>query len=59
MLRLHRGEFHLLDKTAAHDRESAVREVANGKRGLYIAVPVRNLALLDEEGHPDGSTRSI
>lgn len=47
--------FELVDDTKAHDRESAVRAVAGGRRGLYIAVPVRNMALLDQEGHPDGT----
>lgn len=54
VLRVHRAEFHLVGKCNAHDRESAVRELADGKRGLYIAVPVRSLALLDQEGRPDG-----
>jgi hypothetical protein len=54
VLRLRRAEFQLVGKCKAHDRESAVRELAGGKRGLYIAVPERNLALLNQEGHPDG-----
>lgn len=50
VLRLTRGKYVPVGGCKAHDRETAIRRIANGSRGLYVAVPARNMVPLDEEG---------